>query len=781
MQICGQEFSDALIGQIAATVEAEPEISRRELSRRVCRWLDWRSPNDRLKDMSCRTALLKLHRRGVIQLPQPVGQDLFVPKTKAPAAPDVPAQIQELNCALRQLGDIQIVPIQSGDKTASRMWNTLMDRYHYLGSGPLCGAQKRYLISSSVYGWIGGLAFSAAAWRITPRDRWIGWTDQARLKNLPKVLCNSRFLIIPRIPNLASYVLARSIERIRDDWGAQYGIDPVLIETYVPKNTYRGTCYRAANWRHIGVTQGRGRMDRTRDAHVPVKDIYVFPLAHNARRILCRGSDETGSVRAVKEIAEKKVQTKGRTWAADELGSADLGDHRLTKRLVTLTQDMYARPQANIPQACQCRAKTKAAYRFLAHREVTMEKILQPHYEQTVERIARYPVVLAPQDSSSLNYTAHPATENIGPIGGSAAGPIGLILHDTMAFSLEGTPLGLLDVQCWARDRKSFGKRKDRAHKPIEQKESYKWLRSFHQVAWAQKQCPDTVLVSVGDREADLYDLFELALQDPKGPKLLVRAMQNRVLAEEQGHLWKKVSRQEIASYLTVRVPRQAKKPPRDAVLEIRFAKVKLKPPELKRNKPPLTVWAILARETQASAQGDPIQWKLITTCEVLTAEQAVEKVGWYCRRWGIEVYHRTLKSGCKVEERQLGSADRIETCLAIDMVVAWRVFHLTMLGRETPDVPCSVFFEEHQWKALVAYWTGEPSPKQEPTLRQAVGMTAQLGGFLGRKSDGEPGTKSMWLGLQRMDDLAAMYKVMSRTVVPHPQHPPVSSDPGYG
>jgi len=714
-------------------------------------------------------------------LPQTVRRDLFVRKTQAQPTPDVPLEVRGLNCSLRELGAIEIIPIQSGDRAASRIWNGLMDRYHYLGSGPLCGAQKRYLIASSVYGWIGGLACSAAAWRSTPRDQWIGWTDQARVTNLPKVLCNSRFLLIPRVRNLASYVLARCIERIRDDWQAQYGIDPVLIETYVNKDLHHGTCYQAANWRHIGVTKGRGRMDRDRDKQVPVKDIYVFPLATDVRRILCEAPDGADSVGTDKQTPKKKAQSRDESWAEDELGRAQFGDYRLTKRLVTLAKDMYARPQANIPQACQCRAKTKAAYRFLSHKKTTMEKILQPHYDRTVERIAHLPVVLAAQDSSALNYSAHPATQGIGPIGGSADGPIGLILHDTMAFSLEGTPLGLLDVQCWGRDPKTFGKRKDRAKKPIEEKESYKWLKSFHQVAWAQKQCPDTVLVSVGDREADLYDLFELALEDPKGPKVLVRAMQKRPLYEEDDYVWDKVARQKIASNLTVQVPRKGKNPPREAELEIRFAEVKLRPPDLKRNKPPLTVWAILARETQLSARGKPIQWKLLTTCEVRTAEQAVEKVLWYSRRWGIEVYHRTLKSGCKIKERQLGAAEGIESCLAIDMVVAWRIFHLTMLGRKTPDLPCSVFFEEHEWKALYAYWNHDTARTEQPTLRKAVRTTARLGGFLGRKSDGEPGTKSMWLGLQRLDDLAAMYRIMTQIGVPHPQNPPVSSDPGYG
>lgn len=761
-------------------LQSEPEISRRELSRRVCDWLNWRSPNGNLKDMSCRKALMELSRQGIIEFPRPPRSGLFIPKAR-PRPPDLCPQIHEITGSLEELGDVEIIPVDAKNRSASRTWNALMDRYHFLGHGPLCGAQMRYLIRSSVHRWIGGLAFSAAAWRVHARDEWIGWSDQARRQNLSKVLCNSRFLLIPRIPNLASHVLGMCTRRIPQDWQSRYAVEPLLIETYVERGAYQGTCYRAANWLHVGTTRGRGRMDRDHANTVPTKEVYVFPLQDEARRLLCTAPDPVEPSPARDNAAPEQVWMESGNWAHDEFGKADFADSRLTKRLVTLAEDLYARPQAHIAQACQSRAKTKAAYRFFAHRDTSMEKILEPHYETTLHRIRKNPVVLAVSDTTSLDYSTHPATERLGPIAGFAEGPIGLIVHDTMAFNPEGTPLGLLDVQCWARQPDTFGKRKRRATLPIEQKESSKWLKSFRQVALAQKKCPDTQLVSVGDREADLYDLFELALADPSGPKLLVRAQQKRPLADEEGYIWEKVSGQEISSYLTVRVPCQGARAPREAILAIRFAEVKLKPPCLKRTSRPLTVWAVLAQETHAPGDIAPIEWRLITTCRVNTPELAVEQVKRYSGRWGIEVYHRTLKSGCKIEQRQLGSADRIEACLAIDMVVAWRIHHLTKLGRETPDVPCTVFFEDHEWKALVAYWNHDPAPKEPPTLRQAVRMTAQLGGFLGRKGDGEPGTKTMWLGLQRLDDLAAMYRFMNQFVVPHPHDSTVSSNPGYG
>ncbi len=725
--------------------------------------------------MSCRVALLKLDRGGHLSLPEPGVRNWAVVQGERSTL-SLP-EIESLRCGLKTLGEIQLVLVESKNRPLSRFWNDLIQTYHYLGAGPLCGAQVRYLIESSVYGWIGGSAFSAAAWRVAPRDRWIGWSEEARKANLGKVVCNSRFLLVPRVAHLASHVLSLCARRVRQDWVERYGVRPMLLETYVERDRFEGTCYRSANWCHVGATQGRGRMDRDRAYSAPIKDVYVYPLQRNARKELCV------------EPQPKPIRCRSREagvaqdWAEEELGEAQIGDRRLSKRLVNIAQAFYARPQANIPQACQTRAETKATYRFFDHPETSMEKTLAPHSEATLSRISREEVVLAVQDTTSLNYTAHPATQNLGPIGYRLDRGVGLILHSTLAFNREGTPLGLLDVQCWARDAADFGKKKRRHSVPIEQKESYKWLLSFRKVAEAQKRCPKSTLVSVGDREADIYELFELALSDPTGPKLLIRAEQDRLLAEGQGHLWEKVAQQEVAGIQEIQVPRQKNRPARVARLEVRFAKVTLKPPQRKKGRNELTLWAVWAREAEEPAEGERIEWMVLTTCPVNTFDEAIEKLAWYTIRWGIEIFHRTLKSGCKVEERQLGHADRIETCLAIDMVVAWRIFHLVKLGRETPDVPCSVFFEEAEWKALVAYVTQNPKPPDKPpTLREAMRMVATLGGFLGRKGDGEPGTKSLWLGLQRLDDLSSMWKLLTTTPNPHPLSSPlVSSNPGYG
>lgn len=670
-----------------------------------------------------------------------------------------------IECCLEELGEIELVRVYNSRDEKYPHWKAMIERYHYLGQGTLYGKQMRYLVRSEKYGLIGALSFSSPAWRLRAREEWIGWNEENRLRYLNRIVCNSRFLIAPwvKVKNLASWVLSKSLRQMKRDWAEQNGDAPVLVETFVEKGRFLGTCYQAANFQHVGTTQGRGRQDAGNEYRLPVKDIYLYPLYSDARKRLCEGQ------------AKEAVEVRGHCdWAEEEFGNANLGDLRLTIRLREMARDFYANPRANIPQACQSRARTKAAYRFLDNKASTMETILSAHYQSTVNRIKEEEVVLAVQDTTSLNYSLHPATENLGPISSRGEEVIGLMVHDTMAFNREGTPLGLMNVQCWARDKENYGKKHQRHKLPIEGKESNKWLVSFSSVAEIQKQCPKTVIVSVGDREADIYELFELAMEGTGNPKLLVRAEHNRSLFHEQERLWGYIDSRPVSGIQRIRIPRKGNQPSREAELAIRYGAVELKAPSGKRAKGPLKVYAILAVEENAPESATPLKWMLLTTIPVDTFEESVEKLEWYARRWGIEVYHKTLKSGCQIEQRQLGNADRIEACLAIDMVVAWRIYYLTKLGREVPDVPCTVFFEEAEWKALLAYKTQNPTPPSNPpSLREAVRMVASLGGFLGRKGDGEPGTKTLWLGIQRLDDMTAMWKVFVTELTPHSLSPP--------
>jgi len=206
--------------------------------------------------------------------------------------------------------------------------------------------------------------------------------------------------------------------------------------------------------------------------------------------------------------------------------------------------------------------------------------------------------------------------------------------------------------------------------------------------------------------------------------------------------------------------------------VEIRYARVALTPPKEFASEGPIELWAVYVVEVEAPEGIRSLEWMLLSTVEVGSFEDAQERVEWYSGRWGIEVYHRTLKSGCRIEDRQLGTADRLESCLAVDMVVAWRVYHLTMLGRETPEVPCTVFFKDVEWKALCCYKskTAKP-PEHPPTLSEAIRMVASMGGHLGRKGDGFPGTQTLWRGLQRLDTATEMYVILTQKVLEHPSH----------
>lgn len=765
MELGTSRFTEEVVCRINAEVKSRPELTRSELSRTVCELLQWKGSDGRLKEVSCRIKLLKMHRAGIIMLPEakPVKfiRTVGVKKEEILWA--------EKACALKETGQIDIVAIEPGDKTKSRLWNRMMEEHHYLGSGPLCGKQMRYLIRGGKE-WLGGLSFSSAAWRLRSRDQWIGWDDEARRENLDKVVCNSRFLILPgvTIANLASHVLGLSARGLREDWQKRYGYAPALLESFVEAGRFKGTCYRAANWRHIGSTEGRGRQGRQHEAAMPVKDVYVFPLVKDIRQELCSG-------RTVIKQLPKAGESED--WAEEEFGSAELGDERLRKRLVSLARDFYAQPTANIPEACGSVAKAKAAYRFLGNPVIKMDKVLQTHYEATAKRIGVHEIVLAVQDTTSLNYSAHPLTEDIGFIGSrKEGGPLGLLVHNTMAFSVEGTPLGLLDIQSWARAPEDYGRSQRRHETPIEKKESYKWLKSLRAAENTRKKCPGTTIVSVADREADIYELFVLGA-NLKGIELLIRAESNRALKDEQKLLWEHMEKQPCKGIQELHLPRRGNRAARTAKLAVRFSEVTLTPPSRKAKLDSITLYAIWACEIDEPTGSAPLQWMLLTTLETVTFEAACEKLRWYTLRWGIEVYHRTLKSGCKIEDRQLGSAHSIEACLAIDSVVAWRICHLTKLGRETPHAPCTVYFQEEEWKALVAYTTRNPiAPEQPPTLNEAIKMVAVLGGFLGRKGDGRPGTETIWRGLQRLDDLTEMWKVMMFIIQNHTKAPPVSS-----
>jgi hypothetical protein len=452
-------------------------------------------------------------------------------------------------------------------------------------------------------------------------------------------------------------------------------------------------------------------------------------------------------------------------WVFNEFSSADFNDLRLTHRLQLVAKDFLQQPLASIPQACGNWANSKGAYRFCANDKVTFDAILAPHYGRTLERLALGPssVILCPQDTTTLNYTAHPATQGLGHVGTKPGKSLGMLLHATLALSPQGQFFGLLNAHCWSRPKRKRSRRaRSRQQKDIRQKESFRWLESFRHVEALAKAYPQHQWVSIEDREGDIYDVLRAATAPDHHAGLLVRARHDRPLRDQKGKTFFKYMRElpEAGTY-TVRVPRHEHQPAREVTLSLRFASVSFSAPKNHSGKAPITLWAVWAQEIAPPTGQAPIQWCLLTTVPVRSLAEAIERIQWYVKRWTIEEFHRVLKSGCQVEARQLTTRARLQRALAIDMVVAWRVMDLNKAARLQPEAPADQWLSTDEWQALYCYVHGTAqAPETPPTIGQSVQWIAQLGGFLARKSDGHPGQMTLWRGLQRLKDIVGAWQV---------------------
>jgi hypothetical protein len=440
-------------------------------------------------------------------------------------------------------------------------------------------------------------------------------------------------------------------------------------------------------------------------------------------------------------------------WAAQELATADLGDARLTKRLVRIVADKLANPTASIPLASGSWAATKATYRFLASDHVAPEHIRDAHLDATRTRIKHHDTVLVLQDTTELLYTTHPQMAGVGFL--DHASSRGLKVHSALAASEGGVPLGLVQQSVWARNLATKGRKSRKL--PQAKRESQRWLTTLAEV---QKAIPaPTRLIVVADREADIYPLF-IAPRDDR-TDLIVRATSNRGLVGG-GTLQDAAKAVVWHGSRTVTIPGNGSRAARTATVEIGWTTVQVTPPQdyprpASAARPTLQLVVVEERDPPAGVKR--LRWLLWTTLPVTSWEEAVAVVEAYRKRWLIERYHYVLKSGCGIEQVQLETAERMERALAVCCIVAWRLLWLTYQARETPDVPCTEILATHEWQALVCTVQGKVVPPAEPpSLREAVRMIAELGGFLARTSDGEPGVKTLWRGLIRLNDIAATW-----------------------
>lgn len=455
-------------------------------------------------------------------------------------------------------------------------------------------------------------------------------------------------------------------------------------------------------------------------------------------------------------------------WSAQEFASADIGDARLNARLIVVAEAFMANPGASVPNASANWAGAKGIYRFLDNRKVNSQKIMSPHTESTKRRIGDRQLILAIQDTSTIDYSSHEATEDIGPSGNRHGR--GLLLHPTLAVTPEGTPLGILDLQIWKRPNDSWSSdltRNEQRKLPLENKESMKWINSYRRVCKIQKEMANVHFVSVCDREGDIYDFFlehhKRVLENP--PDLLVRAGQDRRLGGKSGFLWDFMKSIEVFGEYRIQVPRKIGKKAREATLEIRFSKITMPRPRNRFNpeeNPPFDLYAVYTCEKDPPEKEEGISWMLLTTMPVLNFDDAVEKVDWYSDRWIIETFFKVLKSGCKIEHRQMKTGSRLMSCITIDCIIAWRILFLTLIGRELPNLSAEVIFEPHEWQSLHCRINKTAElPTKVPTLYTVMIQIARLGGFLARKGDGFPGPITIFKGMRVLYDIAAVYKIL--------------------
>lgn len=438
------------------------------------------------------------------------------------------------------------------------------------------------------------------------------------------------------------------------------------------------------------------------------------------------------------------------SWSSEELSSIDLGDVRLNHRCQRVLELLGAHPGESIPGACGGWAETMGAYRLFAHEQVTLERVLEPHLESTCRRMAEEPVVLCVGDTTQLDFTPMPETDGLGPLARDYQH--GLMLHPILAVTPQRLSLGVIDACLWARDPKAFGVRRSNRPKGAETRESYRWIYGYHQLCAVAKRVPSTRLVYVTDREGDITDLLAEAQSGPVD--VLIRASHDRKL-EDDDKLWEHLESQRPLGTTTFDLPAAPGRPARSVTQQVRVATVILNPAHPDHaTLPEISVTVVFAREENPPSGQQPVEWMLLTTRTVTTLVQARVIIGWYRCRWEIEVFFRTLKTGCRVERLQLTHADRLKPAIALYLIITWRLLYLTKLARTCPDVPATVVFDDQEWRLAYYAVKRQPPPKRTPSLRDITRLIAQLGGFLARKSDGEPGPQTIWGGLQRLKDM---------------------------
>lgn len=830
IRIAGRWVKRSLLDRLTALSQASDPPSRHQLVQQFCRWAHWRNRKGKLCVSSAKVCLKRLEKQGLVRLPPPASplgrsgqRSLRDDGLPLPPVPKLPGRVQEI-C------DLRLSLIADSQDPQHRIWNRLIRRQHPLQGAPLVGAQLRYLIVAGENEILGAIGFGAPAFYLSCRDCWIGWDAEAMAQNRGLLIGLSRFLIRAGVqcPNLATTCYRLAMQRVREDWFERYGVRPVLAETYVDRSTHTGRSLVAANWLRIGQSQGRGRSTpKKSDRPQSVKDVWVWQWDPQARAQLQQ--------RTLPPVAPRSVfSSRPKTdWVEEELDGLDLGHVILDRRFARMLQDRWAHPERSFFASFGGKAGGKPAYAFIENprAELHFSNLLAPHCQNTRRRMAAESVVFLAQDTTPLSYNSLQKTTGLGPIGDERHPGRGLLLHTLQAFRLDRIPLGTAWAQLWARDPLS-----DTAHRneqSIDQKESVRWVNAFQIAAQIARQVPHTVLICSGDRENDLIEMYDRSTVAPANLFYLVRAQHDRVLDSGE-KLWDHLAAQPCGGTMSVQIPRNKNRPARTATLELRWAQISIKPPRVgcKKSWGTLELWALQAKEIDPPQGAEPIDWLLLTNWKIDSLKTARRLVRWYGLRWGIECWHQVLKDVCKVETRQMKSAEALSRALGLDMIVAWRVLLLCRLGKEHPHLPASVLYSPEELAILEVYQKKARStppppcsgPSKLPELRESVALiqaelrelqkasdpalpsphvnfpapasvasksttkacmslweanclTAQLAGFWGRKGDAHPGPDVMGRGLLILAELVRYERIKDAQLPSRARNP--SRKPG--
>jgi hypothetical protein len=454
------------------------------------------------------------------------------------------------------------------------------------------------------------------------------------------------------------------------------------------------------------------------------------------------------------------------TWVDREVAGCEFSDERLAKRFRKLLGLIGSTLGGSIPLVCQDWANTKAAYRFFSNDRVSEEEILTGHFQSTRDRIAANgDRLLVLHDTTEFTFQRE-KTHAIGLTyrinsGRDKAGRLrshtvcGILMHSSLAVTMEGIPLGLAAVKFWTRKKfkgtAALKKKINPTRVPIEKKESIRWLENMKQAT--ELLAEPGRCVHIGDRESDIFELFCTAHE--LGTHFLVRTCVDRLAGDGDHTIADEMDEIEAAGLLRVEV-RDNNGDPADALLEIKYRRIRVLPPIGKQKRyPTLTLTVIHAEERGTPRNRKRIEWKLITDLPVRSRREAIEKLEWYAMRWKIEVFHKILKSGCKAEESKLRTAERLVNLISVFCILSWRVFWMTMINRSAPDAPPGIALTATEMELLdrLVNDRGKTFLHQK-TIGTYLTKIARLGGYLARATDPPPGNMVMWRGLSRLTDI---------------------------